>query len=289
MSGDLGVIIAGAIGPFGGTQPPAIRRSIGDIVANITVEERHTDELQITTHPVESGAPITDHAFKRPAELTLRLGWSNSVPQQTSSLFGGIAGNLASALGNAAAGSVQAQLSSGAARAIGGSAIGNLAVGQLSNIFGSATVAIGAAFNTGTGRGTTRVQDIYQQLLDLQSSAVPFTIYTGKRKYESMLMKSVTIETDVRTENSLSVVMVCQQIIIVYTTVQAVQAPADAQEAPQDTAAVQETGTKQAIPVNPDTNGTLANGIQDYVEPFSAPFNELTEVTTVNAEGFIPE
>lgn len=54
------------------------QRSVGSITADITVEERGTDELVITSHPVERGANITDHAYKNPAVLDLRLAWSNS-------------------------------------------------------------------------------------------------------------------------------------------------------------------------------------------------------------------
>lgn len=55
-----------------------IPRRIGPFFAQCTVEEHHLDELQITEHPVEAGAAITDHAFKRPAQLVLQVGWSNS-------------------------------------------------------------------------------------------------------------------------------------------------------------------------------------------------------------------
>lgn len=53
-----------------------IVRFIDTFVAEVTVSERHVDELTITTHPVERGAPITDHAFKNPAQLTIKAGWS---------------------------------------------------------------------------------------------------------------------------------------------------------------------------------------------------------------------
>lgn len=53
-------------------------RSIGGIVAQATIEEVQTDELTITNHPVELGAAISDHAYLRPAEVVLRVGWSNS-------------------------------------------------------------------------------------------------------------------------------------------------------------------------------------------------------------------
>ena len=52
--------------------------TLPDIAAQAVVEEQHDDDLEITDHPVEQGAAITDHAFKRPAKVTLTLGWSNS-------------------------------------------------------------------------------------------------------------------------------------------------------------------------------------------------------------------
>jgi hypothetical protein len=55
-------------------------RSIGDFVADVTVEEDGTDELDITGFPVEQGAEITDHAFKRPASVKILVGYSNSSP-----------------------------------------------------------------------------------------------------------------------------------------------------------------------------------------------------------------
>jgi len=55
-------------------------RAIGPFIAQVTVEEKHVDELQTTDHPVEYGAAITDHAFKRPAQLSIRCGYSNSSP-----------------------------------------------------------------------------------------------------------------------------------------------------------------------------------------------------------------
>jgi len=52
------------------------RRSIGGIVAQVTIDEQASDDVQITEHPVEQGAPIADHAFKRPSTVTIRAGWT---------------------------------------------------------------------------------------------------------------------------------------------------------------------------------------------------------------------
>jgi len=52
--------------------------SIGGIAIEATLEEIHVDALHITRHPVEVGAPITDHAYSRPKEVTIKAAWSNS-------------------------------------------------------------------------------------------------------------------------------------------------------------------------------------------------------------------
>jgi hypothetical protein len=56
-------------------------RRIGTIVPDIVVEEVHDDVMQITKHPVETGAPINDHAFRMPSVIQMKLGYSNSKHQ----------------------------------------------------------------------------------------------------------------------------------------------------------------------------------------------------------------
>jgi hypothetical protein len=68
-------------------------RSIAGIFPDVTIEENHLDELEITNHPVEQGATISDHAFKRPVEVVMRVGWS---PSRAIGSSGDILGDLAS-------------------------------------------------------------------------------------------------------------------------------------------------------------------------------------------------
>lgn len=56
------------------------RRSIGGLYPDVVVEEQHEDSLQITEHPVEQGAAVNDHAFKKPEVVTIRGGVSDSSP-----------------------------------------------------------------------------------------------------------------------------------------------------------------------------------------------------------------
>lgn len=48
------------------------KRAIGPLTLYVVIEEAATDKLEITQHPVERGAAITDHAFKQPSTLSIR-------------------------------------------------------------------------------------------------------------------------------------------------------------------------------------------------------------------------
>lgn len=61
---------------------------IGTIAVDATLEEIGNDTLQITEHPVQSGANITDHAFYKPAELIMHCGWSNATALFATSVGG---------------------------------------------------------------------------------------------------------------------------------------------------------------------------------------------------------
>lgn len=68
------------------------KRGIGPFTMQVVVEETHHDELEITEHPVElglSGNIVTDHAYKRPEEVIIRGGWSDS-PSYNSLLAAGL-------------------------------------------------------------------------------------------------------------------------------------------------------------------------------------------------------
>jgi hypothetical protein len=173
--------IAGAAAIFGGGNNTY--RSIGGIVAPCTLQERHTDTLSLTNHPVELGAQITDHAFKNPVELDITIGWG--------------------------AGSI------------------------------------------------TSLPQIYQQLLDLQRSAVPFDIVTGKRQYKNMIIVSIGQTTGVDTENSLIIYLSCREVIIVETQITSMK-PAANQANPQNTSGVQNLGTVQTTPAASTPGGTFS-------------------------------
>jgi hypothetical protein len=150
-------------------------RAIGPFTATVTIRERGRDELVITEEPVETGAAISDHAYKRPAEVTIEVGFN-------------------------------------------------------------------AASNP---------QNVYAQFLSLQAQRQPFTVYTGKRMYQTMLIAEIDVETDESTEYVLMATIICRQIILVSTsTVQTPTLNATNMTMPQQTAPSQSQGTQQAVPTN---------------------------------------
>lgn len=51
-------------------------RRIGLIVPSVVISEKHNDTLEITEHPVEVGAAISDHAYRRPSEVVMQAGFA---------------------------------------------------------------------------------------------------------------------------------------------------------------------------------------------------------------------
>lgn len=51
-------------------------RAIGTVIPDVVVTEKHSDTLEITEHPVEKGAAVSDHAYRRPSEVVMEIGFS---------------------------------------------------------------------------------------------------------------------------------------------------------------------------------------------------------------------
>jgi hypothetical protein len=96
--------------------------------------------------------------------------------------------------------------------------------------------------NTFSGGGLSQ---IYQDLLDLQSSRVPFDVITPKRIYHNMLLATLSVTTDKATENTLALNMTFQEVIIV--SVVTTQVPRSKQKFSGITGAIQNAGKKSAL------------------------------------------
>lgn len=190
------------------------RRGIGPFTAQVTIEEVHTDELEITDQPIEAGARVTDHSFKRPAELVVRCGWSDSPSH----------------------------------------------IGVMDGLLGAGTIAgVGAFFG---GEGISQSKAMYTKLLALQALREPFEVYTGKRVYKNMLIKSLKVTTDKESESSLMVTVVLRQVIIVSTRTLIVGAPPEALANPSSNSPPEDAGDqqlKEAPTVNQEAGQAVIN------------------------------
>ena len=141
----------------------------------VPIIEEHRDELVITEHPVEQGAAITDHAYKLPAMLTLRLGWSTSQPANNPLSLGNLTG--ITALNN---------------------------IPAIPTLAGFWSTSSDAAIN-----------NIYNTLLTFQVNRTLLTVATARRIYQNLLLQGISLQTDDKTEHSLVVTATLKQIILV--------------------------------------------------------------------------
>ena len=96
--------------------------------------------------------------------------------------------------------------------------------------------------------GNTSLNIVYQTLIQLQESAVPLIVSTGKRLYTNMLIKSLGCTTDLQTENVLMIEIAFKKVILVKTS--ETEVVVENQKNPADTAGVTDAGAVQAKPVN---------------------------------------
>lgn len=173
------------------------------IVPSVVISERHSDTLEITEHPVEVGAAISDHAYRRPSEVVMQVGFAGG--------------------------------------------------GSLLDLLDTTSYGLSAGLSP---------KEVYQNLLDLQDSRLPFDVVTGKRVYKNMLIRAIEVTTDRTSENVLSAVLTLREVIMTSTTSKQVAAKAD-MKLGANTSAVQETGVKTPKPVNSSVYNTLWTGAKN--------------------------
>ncbi|HDH1416599.1 TPA: hypothetical protein PIT84_004171 [Klebsiella quasipneumoniae subsp. similipneumoniae] len=180
-------------------------RRIGLIVPSVVVSEKHSDTLEITEHPVETGAPVSDHAYKRPSEVVMEVGFAGG--------------------------------------------------GSLLDFIDTSSLGLTLGLSP---------KETYQQILDLQTSRIPFDVVTGKRLYSNMLIRAVEVTTDRTLENVLMAVLTLREVIITQTQQIAVADKADMKEG-ANTSAVINSGTKAAKPQNESLLSSGWQGLKSII------------------------
>lgn len=180
-------------------------RRIGLIIPSVVVSEKHNDTLEITEHPVETGAPVSDHAYKRPSEVVMEVGFAGG--------------------------------------------------GSLLDFIDTSSLGLTLGLSP---------KETYQQILDLQTSRIPFDVVTGKRLYSNMLIRAIEVTTDRTSENVLMAVLTLREVIITQTQQIAVADKADMKEG-ANTSAVINSGTKAAKPQNESLLSSGWQGLKSII------------------------
>lgn len=170
------------------------------IVPSVVISEKHSDMLEITEHPVEVGAAVSDHAYRRPSEVVMQVGFAGG--------------------------------------------------GSLLDLLDTTSYGLNVGLSP---------KEVYQNLLDLQSSREPFDVVTGKRIYSNMLIRAMEVTTDRTSENVLSAVLTLREVIMTSTTTTQVAAKAD-MTLGANTSAVENSGVKTPVPQDQSVLVKLTGG-----------------------------
>ena len=123
-----------------------------------------------------------------------------------------------------------------------------MVAGLFTGIAGAAEATASGVQSLITGNNAQQARDMYEKLLKLQSAREPFDVYTGKRVYSNMLIKSLSTTSDEQHEHSLFVTATLRQVLIAQTQVLTVAAPMSNQANPAATAQPVNSGAKALVP-----------------------------------------
>lgn len=62
-------------------------RQIEDIDVDVILNETTTDSLVVTKQPVQTGTPITDHAYKEPTVLSMKIRFNDNLTRSLSKIY----------------------------------------------------------------------------------------------------------------------------------------------------------------------------------------------------------
>ncbi len=112
------------------------------------------------------------------------------------------------------------------------------------------------AWSDSTGGYVGYSIDAYNELIALQRGREPFDVSTGSRRYENMLLSSVALTKDEKTENIVLISARLREVIIVNT--QTTGAPKTAQANQAKTGSTTKVGTQQ---LKTGPSGFVAGGV----------------------------
>ena len=66
---------------------PKTGRLIGTLIPDLIISESTTDSIEITQHPVQNGASISDHKYKKPTTLKMDMYMSGDNPSELGKIY----------------------------------------------------------------------------------------------------------------------------------------------------------------------------------------------------------
>lgn len=115
--------------------------------------------------------------------------------------------------------------------------------------------AVNYAIRNSILKGLTSTEDIYKELQKMMKARQPFSLQTGKRKYENVLITALRTSSTVETENSLIIDITFEEVRL--AKAKTVTLAKKLQKNPQDTASIAEGGQRALLPVI----GSYFNGV----------------------------
>jgi hypothetical protein len=106
--------------------------------------------------------------------------------------------------------------------------------------------------------------------LQMQAALQPFNVFTGKRSHKDMLIQSLSVETDEKSEYALMATITCRQIIIVTTSVTSTTG----------------ASSDSANHTDPQSTGPgVNNGSQQVTSAGFSPSGDARERATISSPG----
>lgn len=132
-------------------------------------------------------------------------------------------------------------------------------VGLLKGLVGAYDQTIaGVNAITDQFNSSMRSKDFYEGLRKLQALREPFTVWTGKREYSNMLIKSIRTTTNKETENSFIATIALRQVMLTTTQTVILEAPVADQLYREITQSKVQKGAKSLVAgKNANTNAVV--------------------------------
>lgn len=206
-----------------------IAGALSPILLDATLKESFKAEAEVTQHPIEDGADVSDHVILKPTSLTIS-GIVTETP------FEGLPGLVKAA----------------------GASVGSL-IGQALGPFGTAAGAvaggIGGKSLAGAITGSTdrALSDYVTHFVAVRDARQPVDILTGLTRYTGYILSSFTCSRDQKTGGSITVDLEFKQRLLATSQVTQVAIPKVAGGLKASNKGNQ---SKESLPTDQNTRGS---------------------------------